>query len=137
MALSHFLKVQFSTLLIILIKSAPHTTLAVTNQFQEDFDLDTIDDEEELFGRFEFSCDGCCDYDETIYKAKIEDVITEYLNDEFTCQGAGDEGYVLYVSHDMWIEGLDCSPRQLDSHRESLRQQQRRLGSQGGSNYLS
>ena len=61
----------------------------------------------------------------------------EYLNEEFTCLGAGNEGDVLYVSLDTWVEGLDCSPRQLDSHRESLRQQQRRLGSQGGSNYPS
>ena len=137
MALSHFLKVQFSTLLIILIKSAPHTTLAVTNQCQEDFDLDTIDDEEELFGRFEFSCDGCCDYDETIDKAKIEEVIMEYLNEEFTCLGAGNEGDVLYVSLNTWVEGLDCSPRQFDIQRGSLRQRKRRLESQGGSNYSS
>ena len=137
MALSHFLKVQFSTLIILLVNITPHITQAVTNQCQADFDLDTIDDEEELFGRFEFSCDGCCDYDETIYKANIEEVIMEYLNEELTCQGAGDEGDVLYVSLDTWVEGLDCSPRQLDSHIGSLRQWQRHLESQGGLNYSS
>ena len=54
-----------------------------------------------MFGRFEFSCDGCCGYDETIDKAKIEEVIMEYLNKEFTCQGAGDEVDVLYVTLNM------------------------------------
>ena len=123
MALRHFLKVQFSTLLNILIKSAQHMTLAVTNQCQEYFDLYIIDDEEELFSRFDFICDGWCDYDDTLDKAKIEEVIMEYLNAEFTCQRAGEEGDVLYVSIDKRVEGLDCSPRQIDSHIGYLRQQ--------------
>ena len=61
----------------------------------------------------------------------------EYLNAEFTCQRAGEEGDVLYVSLDKWVEGLYCSPRQIDSHRGYLRQQQSRHGIQGGSNYSS
>ena len=64
--------------------------LDVTNQFQEDFELDTIDYEEELFGRFEFSYDGCCDFDDTIERSKIKEVIMEYLNEKFTCQCAGE-----------------------------------------------
>ena len=135
MIFSHLFKAQFGTFLLLLIKSSPSTALAVPRECQEEFDLDLIDDDEELFGRFEFSCVGCCGYNETIDKTKIEEVIMEYLNEEFTCQGGGEEGEVLYVSLDTWVEGLECSERQLEIHGGALRQQQRRLESRGGSNY--
>ena len=106
MSLSHFLKTM--PLLLLLIMSTLRTAYTLQNQCQGNFDPDLIDDNEEVYGRFEFACVGCCDYNETIHKAFMEEAIEEFINEELNCLGSGEDGDVLYVSLDTWIEGVCC-----------------------------
>ena len=90
-----------------------------------------------MFGRFDFRCDGCCGYDETIDKANINEVIMEYINEEFNFQCPDEEGGVLYVSLNTWVEGLGLPSGRIKSHRGYFRQHQRRILSGGDSKYFS
>ena len=39
----------------------------------------------------------------------MDEAIEEFINEELTCLNYGEEGDVLYVSLDTWIEGLERS----------------------------
>ena len=53
---------------------------------------------EDIHGRVEFNCIGCCNYNETIHKTFIKEMIEQFINEEFTCQVSSEEGE-LYMSH--------------------------------------
>ena len=137
MTLGHFLNTISDAFLLIIIMSAPRTALNLQNQCQEDFDLDLIENDEDIHGQFEFTCVGCCNYNGTIHKNFIEEAIDQFINMEFTCQGSSEEGDVLYVSLDTWIEGPECSGRRLRGHGGAFSQHQRHLASSGGLNYFA
>ena len=96
------------------------------------------DDDGRLYGRIEFVCVGCCGYDEIVHKPLLEKALEDFLEAEHVFHGAkyneGDEedGGVLYVSLDSWVEGPECLGRRLD--QGGLRRG-RRLLSTGGSYY--
>ena len=107
MSFFHFFKTI--PLLLLLIIRLLHTALYLKNQCQVDFDPYLIDNNEEVYGRFEFACVGCCNYNKTIHKTLMDEAIEEFINEELTCLNYGEEGDVLYVSLDTWIEGLERS----------------------------
>ena len=79
------------------------------NQCHTTFNLAAIYEEEIQYGRFEFICRGCYDYNDLSHKSFVEEAKWDFLGAEYACYGAAKEGVVQYVFLDSWVEGQECS----------------------------